>query len=246
MSKESYEAFIKMFPSTELLCKLLGVASYDEYFEAHYKTAARHIRRGEILHVFPHDVAIANATSSGVLISRKGWRGQEILELDKELYRNSHNLFERIREEFYSTVVLSAFTLMRRQKYVLKPGVMPHAVYIFKNGAFGDAVRQFDSDVPPIADVLQGKLCHELIVALTKYPLHADIWWEWKMENDSVWLQPKELTDELKAAMQKLYEEKRAKHWFVTTEFYPGWEPDTSNDPPNDVKPAKITRLTKL
>lgn len=244
MSSDSYEAFITAFPSTELLCMLLGFESEDAFFETHYKAAARHVRRGEILHVFPHDVAIAEAHTSGVLIVRKGKRGQEIFELDKELYRKNHNLFKELRVACYSMFILSAFTRMRRQKYSLKPGDQLQPVYIFKDGAYADPARVKEDGIDTTDKALCEKLCGELTAALTKHPLHADIWWEWKIKNDSVWLQPKELTDELKAAMQKLYEEKRAKHWFVTTEFYPGWEPDTSNDLPDAVRPAKETRLT--
>ncbi len=246
MSKESYEAFIKMFPSTELLCKLLGVASYDEFFESHYKMAAQYVRRGEILNVIPHDVAIAEALSSGLLIVRKNKRGQELFELDKELYRKSRDLFEMMRQEFHSQFVVVAMTSMRKQRYTVPKGGTPHCVYIFKDGRFGDGIRDPDEGEGPFDDADRLQLCSELIIALTKHPLHADIWWEWRVENDSVWLQPKELTDELKAAMQKHYDDVQAQHRFATAEFYPGWQPDRSKDPPDPMRPARATRLTKL
>lgn len=238
MSRESYEAFIKVFPSTELLCMLLGFESEDAFFEAHYMAAARHIRRGEILYVFPHDVAIAEALSSGVLKARQRRRGREIYELDKELYRASRDFFQEFRENFYSMFVLSAFTRMRHQRYSHKEGEALEHVYIFKDGAYGYPARLKEDGIDTTDAALRGKLCGELLVALTKYPLHADIWWEWKIEGKSVWLQPKELTDELKAAMQKRYDEEMVRTGSATHEFHPGWKPDTSNGSPTASNPA--------
>ncbi len=243
MSSDSYEAFIAAFPSTELLCTLVGFESEDAFFEAHYKAAARHIQRGEILCVYPHDVAIAAAASSGELKTRKGKRGQEIFELDKELYRKNHSFFKELRVALYSMFILSAYSRMRRLKYSLKSGDQFQPVYIFKDGAYGDPARLMEDGFDISDPARCGRLCGELMAALTKYPLHADIWWEWKLEGDSVWLQPKELTNELKAQMQKLYDEEMAQTGFVSQDFHPGWKPDTSNDPPAPTRSTRVTRL---
>ena len=230
-SQESYEKFVQEFPSTELLCELFGVASYDELFEQHYKEAVRLIGRGEVLAVYLSDVSISDAFESGELTSRKGKGKREILELNKDLYRKSHDLFKMVRERFHSMFIQAPMMHVRHQDD--KPGWngTPQPVYIFKDGAYGDAVFAYEQAIDPADDALRGKLCRELIAALTKYPMYTDLWWEYKIENDSVWLRPKELTEELKALMQKRYDEERAKSLFVMLPFYPGWEPDKSKDP---------------
>lgn len=240
MSQESYEAFVQTFPSDELLCGLFGVASYNDLFEQHYKEAAQFIGRGEVLAVYSSDVSIARALESGELIFRKGRGKQKILELNKELYRKNCNLFKRARHQFHSNLIVTVVQQMRWQADMPGWNGTPRQVHIFKDGAYGEVVLAYEQRIVPDDDVLRSKLCRELIGALKKNLLHEDIWWEYKIEGDSVWLQPKELTDELMMAMQKLYDEARARHSLFTVglSFYPGWEPDRSKDPPDDWKPA--------
>lgn len=238
MSRESYDAFVRSFPSAELLCQLFGVTSYDALFEKHYREVVRHIRRGEILRVYPSDVSLSRARESGELTSQKGKGDKEIFVLNKELYRKSHDLFEMVRKDFHAAFIVSAMQYIRRQDGRADKGNMLRPVYIFKDGGYGECVLARIGNSLPADKVFRRKLCNELIVALEKNPMYTDIWWEYKIDNDSVWLQPKELTRELKTAMQKLYEEKRAESRFVTENFYPGWEPDKSRDPPDDWQPS--------
>lgn len=238
MSQESYESFTQTFPSTELLCEMFGVKSYEDLFEQHFKEAARLVKRGALLAVFPSDVDISRAASSGELTVRRNWRGKEIPVLNKDAFRKNWDLFKIVRQQFHSAFVGSAMQQMRQQDHAPGWGGAPKPMYIVKNGLYGDAVLAYDHHTLPTDKVLERKLCGELIAALMQYPMYTDIWWEYKIENDSVWLQPKDLTDELKAEMQKCYDEERADSWLVTASFYPGWKPDKSKDPPDDWKPA--------
>lgn len=244
MSEESYEAFMRIFPSDELLCGLARVSSYDELFEQHYKEAVRLLRRGEVLAVYSSDVAIARAFETGELTSRRGKGKRDILELNKELYRKSHDLFREVRHQFHSMFVVSSILQLRNQDRAPGWSGTAKPVYIFEEGRYGDAVfEHYPNTIDPADQVLRGKLCHELIAALQKHPQETDVWWEFKIEKDSVWLQPKELTEELKAQMQRMYEKERARTLFVMLPFYPGWNPDRSKEPKSDWTPATVTRI---
>lgn len=243
MSQESYEAFRQMFPSNELLCGLFGVVDYNDLFEQHFAQAAELIHKGEVLGVYPSDVAIADALESGEL-SRKGKGKKAVLELDKELYRKSHDLFATVRHTFHSMFIVSPILQLRNQDRAPEWSGTAKPVYVFEDGRYGDAVfAHYPNTIDPADQVLCGKLCHELIAALQKHPQETDVWWEFKIEGDSVWLQPKELTDDLKAAMQKEYDEERARTRFVMLPFYPRWNPDRSKEPKSDWTPATVTRI---